>query len=67
MTLREHAMMPDDAAKLTLGEGLANDVGARFLQGHQVVRSGREIELRGRWNELPVRLRFGPSKDTSWR
>ena len=62
-------MDSQDPRKWQFAEQFANSVGAQFLQGHQVVqnRSGGEIELRGRWNDIPVRLKFGMSfGDFEW-
>ena len=68
MRLRDYASLDDqDPRKGQFAEQFANSVGATFLREHQVVWDKREIELRGRWNDFPARLKFGMSfGDFEW-
>jgi len=57
------SMDASDPRKWQLGSHFAQTIGAQFLQGHQIVQnqSDGEIELRGKWNDYPVRMKLDMS------
>jgi len=50
----------EDPRKWQLGSQFAQTIGTQFLQGHQIVQnqSDGELELRGKWNDYPVRMKL---------